>query len=134
MIFRGDNRVNGITTAATIWAVAAVGMGIGAGYYVAAACASFLILFVLAALPSIEKLIDHSNQSRLYVIQYFFENNTKKKLEQLFYNSELKFKLTKQIKEDGLMTTYWQVRGKADQHNAIVTSLESDDTIKRFEY
>ncbi len=134
VIFRGDNRVNGITTAATIWAVAAVGMGIGAGYYVAAACASFLILFVLAALPSIEKLIDHSNQSRLYVIQYFFENNTKKKLEQLFYNSELKFKLTKQIKEDGLMTTYWQVRGKADQHNAIVTSLESDDTIKRFEY
>ncbi|MGN7787013.1 MgtC/SapB family protein [Niabella sp. 22666] len=134
VIFRGDNRVNGITTAATIWAVAAVGMGIGAGYYFVAACASFLILFVLAALPYIEKLIDNSNQNRLYVIQYFFEKNAKKKLEQLFHNSELKFKLTKQIKEDGLMTTHWQVRGKADQHNAIVTSLESDDTIKRFEY
>src|SRR6478752_5046840 len=28
VIFHSDNRVNGITTAATIWAVAALGMGI----------------------------------------------------------------------------------------------------------
>ncbi len=48
VIFRGDNRVNGITTAASIWAVAAVGMGIGAGYYWPAAYASILILIVLA--------------------------------------------------------------------------------------
>jgi putative Mg2+ transporter-C (MgtC) family protein len=51
VIFRGGNRVNGITTAATIWAVAAVGMGIGAGYYFASASASLLILIVLSVLP-----------------------------------------------------------------------------------
>jgi len=51
VIFRGgENRVSGITTAATIWAVAAIGMGIGAGYYFAAASASILIIFVLAIL------------------------------------------------------------------------------------
>lgn len=33
VIFLGENKVNGITTAATIWAVAAVGIGIGGGYY-----------------------------------------------------------------------------------------------------
>jgi putative Mg2+ transporter-C (MgtC) family protein len=32
VIFKGDNTINGITTAATIWVVAAVGMGIGAGF------------------------------------------------------------------------------------------------------
>src|SRR5262249_33409635 len=34
VIFRGETKVNGSTTAASIWAVAAVGMGIGGGYYV----------------------------------------------------------------------------------------------------
>ena len=33
VIFKSDNRVNGITTAATIWAVAALGMGIAYGAY-----------------------------------------------------------------------------------------------------
>lgn len=28
VIFKSDNRINGITTAATIWAVAALGMGV----------------------------------------------------------------------------------------------------------
>src|SRR3954468_21139364 len=33
VIFKSDNRVNGITTAAAIWAVAALGMGIADGYF-----------------------------------------------------------------------------------------------------
>src|SRR6476660_9386016 len=33
VIFKSDSRVNGITTAATIWAVAALGMGIATGEY-----------------------------------------------------------------------------------------------------
>src|SRR4029079_13396129 len=33
VIFKSDNRVNGITTAASIWAVAALGMGIALGQY-----------------------------------------------------------------------------------------------------
>src|SRR5215207_8430240 len=33
VIFKSDNRINGITTAATIWAVAALGMGIADGAY-----------------------------------------------------------------------------------------------------
>jgi putative Mg2+ transporter-C (MgtC) family protein len=58
VIFKGDNRVNGITTAATIWVVAAVGMGIGAGHYFASACSSVLMILILAILPYIEKFID----------------------------------------------------------------------------
>src|SRR5688572_839646 len=32
VIFKGDTGINGITTAATIWVVAALGMGIGGGF------------------------------------------------------------------------------------------------------
>ena len=69
VIFHGDNRVNGITTAAAIWAVAAVGMGIGAGHYFASASGSILILIVLAILPYLERKIDRFNQSKIYSIQ-----------------------------------------------------------------
>src|SRR5690349_13934659 len=75
VIFRSDNRVNGITTAATIWAVAAVGMGIGAGFYFASACSSLLILIVLVALPYIEIYIDKINQSRTYSVKCLFSED-----------------------------------------------------------
>ena len=32
VIFKDDNRISGITTATTIWMVAALGMAVGAGY------------------------------------------------------------------------------------------------------
>ena len=38
IIFRENNRVVGITTAAIVWVTAAVGMGIGAGFYEVTIC------------------------------------------------------------------------------------------------
>ena len=71
VIFRGDNRVNGITTAATIWTVAAVGMGIGCGQYFAAGCASILILVILSILPYIESAIDRWKPKRDFLVPRF---------------------------------------------------------------
>src|SRR5579859_3634406 len=47
VIFKGDSKVSGITTAAMIWVTAALGMAIGAGYLLTAALAALLILVVL---------------------------------------------------------------------------------------
>ena len=46
-IFKAKSDVHGLTTAASIWAVAAVGLTIGLGYYVTMLIAIFLILVVL---------------------------------------------------------------------------------------
>src|SRR5215510_1904929 len=35
VIFKTDRRINGLTTASTIWIAAALGMAIGSGYYAA---------------------------------------------------------------------------------------------------
>jgi putative Mg2+ transporter-C (MgtC) family protein len=53
-ILRNGNNVHGMTTAATIWVNAAVGMAAGAGYYAMAATTTFITLIVLAVLPPIE--------------------------------------------------------------------------------
>src|SRR6187551_1440768 len=44
VIFKSDNRVNGITTAATIWAVAALGMGIALDEFILVLGSALIIL------------------------------------------------------------------------------------------
>jgi putative Mg2+ transporter-C (MgtC) family protein len=47
VIFRDGNHVNGLTTAATIWATAAVGLAISFGMYVIGIVTAFLIFLLL---------------------------------------------------------------------------------------
>lgn len=51
VIFRDGNKVNGLTTAATIWATAAVGLAISFGMYAVGIVTTFLI-FLLLYLPN----------------------------------------------------------------------------------
>ena len=134
VIFRGDNHVNGITTAATIWAVAAVGMGIGGGYYFAAAYASFFIMVVLALLPFLERYIDSLNQIKEYSIKCNLFDNTQIKIEQLLQLHHLKFRLIRQLKEDNDLSGTWQVMGSAKNHKNFIADAMKDKTIKRFGY
>jgi len=46
-IFKAKDEVHGLTTAASIWAVAAVGLGIGMGFYLMTIVAVVLILLIL---------------------------------------------------------------------------------------
>lgn len=50
-ILRSGATVIGLTTAASIWAVAAVGVAVGAGMYILAAVATVLLLIILQILP-----------------------------------------------------------------------------------
>ena len=54
-ILRSGENIHGLTTAATIWVNAAIGMAAGLGSYVVAAGAAALTLIVLAILPFIER-------------------------------------------------------------------------------
>jgi putative Mg2+ transporter-C (MgtC) family protein len=54
-ILRSSRSVHGMTTAATIWVNAAVGMAAGAGLFAEAVTTTVIALIVLAALPSVER-------------------------------------------------------------------------------
>jgi len=53
-ILRSGKSIHGLTTAATIWVTAAIGMAAGAGQFAVATAATVVTLFVLAVLPPIE--------------------------------------------------------------------------------
>tara|TARA_R110000782_G_scaffold23881_12_gene62070 strand:- start:1505 stop:1756 length:252 start_codon:yes stop_codon:yes gene_type:complete len=49
IIMHNGNRTHGLTTAATVWATAAVGTGVGFGMYVLSALAAVIVFLILAA-------------------------------------------------------------------------------------
>ena len=55
---RSGRNVHGMTTAATIWVNAAVGMAAGAGLYMMATIATAVTLVVLGVLPPFEAYFD----------------------------------------------------------------------------
>ena len=67
IVIYGGTHIVGITTAATMWATAAVGMAAGAGYFVTALYCTGIILAVLIALPWVEdRVISRFMRRRLY--------------------------------------------------------------------
>jgi putative Mg2+ transporter-C (MgtC) family protein len=56
-IIRLGNNIRGLTTAASLWLVAAIGMTIGAGMYIAALTTVILALIALMLLNKVEKKI-----------------------------------------------------------------------------
>ncbi len=135
VIFRGgENRVSGITTAATIWTVAAIGMGIGSGAYIAAAYASVLVIIVLAVLPYAEKMIDQISQTRSYVLRIRYFENAAEEFEAAMISHRLQVKRTGVIRDGGLLSISWEVRGAAKRHDAFCTSLHTDSRVEYFAY
>ena len=53
-ILRTGIEVHGLTTAASIWVVAAIGMAVGFGFYAAAAFTTFLVVALLVLIKPIE--------------------------------------------------------------------------------
>ncbi|MDQ3537047.1 MAG: MgtC/SapB family protein [Bacteroidota bacterium] len=70
-IFRLGGTTRGLTTAATIWAVAAVGLAVGAGMYLGAIIGTFVILFVLIIVGKIEN--NYFPEGSLKILEISFQ-------------------------------------------------------------
>ena len=69
-IIRLGNNIKGLTTAASLWLVAAVGLAIGAGMYIAAAGAEILSLITLTLLYRLEKRMFPTIRNKLLELHY----------------------------------------------------------------
>lgn len=132
VIFKGDNRVNGITTAATIWVVAAVGMGIGAGHYFASACSSVLMILILAILPYVEKFIDELNQLKVYSISTAYKEDSVKKIESLFKELDVKYRKISMHKTANQVDFEWEIQAHKTKHEELSAVLMINELITEF--
>jgi putative Mg2+ transporter-C (MgtC) family protein len=60
--------VRGLTTAASLWSVAAVGLAVGGGLYLAAVWGTILILVILAGIKPLERRFTRARQATLLIL------------------------------------------------------------------
>ncbi|QQO08643.1 MgtC/SapB family protein [Breznakiella homolactica] len=69
-IIRLGNNVKGLTTAASLWLIAAVGLAIGAGMFLAAAVTEIITLVTLILLDVFEKKLFPSERNKILELTY----------------------------------------------------------------
>jgi putative Mg2+ transporter-C (MgtC) family protein len=127
-ILRGGMNVRGLTTAATIWLTAALGMGIGAGYYGVTLPATVAVLIVLWVFPLIEGWIDGLKTSRKYDLVGPRADIDWSVLEAIFGDCGLKTHGVDQQKQgDSVVCSVYVTGPPASHRDAIAKLLELDE-------
>ena len=134
VIFKSENRVNGITTAAAIWAVAALGMGIAVGHYRLVIFSALIVLGALLLLIKLESLIDHVNQSHTYRIVSEYKDDLLREYEDIFKECNLRYKRIKRTKKGEFIVGTWIVQGTEKNHNRFTKKILHHPSVKEFEF
>ncbi len=64
IVFRADEKIRGLTTAAEIWVLAAIGIAIGIGLFTAAFATTVLVLIVLGPMKKLEDRLPPKRRRR----------------------------------------------------------------------
>ncbi len=134
VIFRGERGVSGITTAATIWLTAAMGMGVGCGYYQASLLGCGLVLVVLFLFSFMDDALDKLNQVREYKIVYPYVKEQHHKYEKLFKHYGLTIRKRTQCKHGEMITGRWVITGNELKHHKFIDHILGDDQVKEFDF
>lgn len=69
------NKTKGMTTAATIWLVAAIGMAVGTGNYFLAVFTTLLTAVVLQLLRPVSKMVEHEGRAHKRQVQDDYDDD-----------------------------------------------------------
>ena len=133
-IFKDDNRINGLTTATTIWVCAALGMSVGAGYIFLAFAGAVAVLCVLSLLIFAEHYIDTRSGSRDYRIVCTYANDTLERYEKIFTCAHLTVIRGTQTLAEQNITGHWKLTGSKDNHEKLIAILLNDTAIKELDF
>lgn len=133
-IFKDENKVNGITTACTIWVTAALGMSIGSGHIYFALLSMVFVLVVLWQLVSLERWIDDKNKITIYKITTNYNDDTLLHFEKIFTDFNLKHSIISQRKIEEKYLVNWRLEGSKNKHNALIKILFKDKTVQQIEF
>lgn len=133
VIFKGDNKIEGITTATTIWATASIGMAVGSGYVYIALLGTTLVLLILSALTYLQNFIDNYNKVREYKIAVT-DSQDIKYCENIFKENHLRYQMLKQQYSQESFTVIWRLTGKNSHHEGVISRLVDDPKIKAYQF
>lgn len=126
-------RVMGLTTAATIWLTAALGMGIGSEHYDVALVGVGLIMVVLWIFPMVERWIDNRRHTEHYAIVCAYTPERNSELLALIHECGLRVHQQKVGKSGDNLTITVEVRGAPRAHGLLLDKLFTHPAVKEFQ-
>lgn len=132
IIFKEENRVRGLTTAATVWVVGALGMCIGGGHYDIGIAGSVVVLGCLWLLSGASNWIGSKNKQRDYKIVTVFKNKTLTQYETFFVECGLLPHRGRQERIGNQIIGQWKVNGSEKAHEKCIKRLLNDPDVKEF--
>jgi putative Mg2+ transporter-C (MgtC) family protein len=122
-ILHARGSITGLTSAATIWVVAAIGMALGSGAYTDAIGTTVIVMLILWGLGNLEKLIARKSSYSHLVIHAKPEISAVEDLESLMRRSGLEVARVESRRENVDLVVEFELRGPKRLHDQAKLSI-----------
>jgi len=126
-ILHARGAVVGLTSAATIWVVAAIGIALGSGYYLEGVGTTLAVIVVLAGLGRAEKIIQSHSLRSTITVHAHTGPTVLEELETLLRRTGLDVLTVSNRQENVDLVIEFQIRGSKRLYDqAVITLLHHD--------
>jgi putative Mg2+ transporter-C (MgtC) family protein len=113
-ILQSRGNVTGLTTAATLWVVAAIGIAVGSGHYISAVGATALVLITLIPLGMLEKHFQRRRGIRSIQLVVERGEGVEERIEEI-------------LESKGLRIESWAVERETDERVGLSVQVRGDE-------
>ncbi len=122
-ILHARGAVVGLTSAATIWVVAAIGVALGGGYYAEALMATLVVIIVLQGLGRIEMVVERAAARSHVTIHARPDATSLEDLETLVRRTGVTIEQTEERRENVDLVVEFTLRGPKRLHDQVMIGL-----------
>jgi putative Mg2+ transporter-C (MgtC) family protein len=133
-ILQARYAVRGLTTAASIWATAAVGIIVGAGYAIPGLALALAIMLTLSLMSRVEAWFSGGcRRDRLVVTYQARDGKVRPRIQGVLDQGEASRILSTKVVEEGREQATVEYCGAHREHRGVVASLADLDGVERLE-
>jgi putative Mg2+ transporter-C (MgtC) family protein len=129
-ILHARGAVVGLTSAATIWVVAAIGVALGSGYYLEGIATTLVVLGVLAGLGRVEKLVARQSLRSRITVHAHPGPTVLEDLEALVRRAGLEVSSVSSRQENVDLVIEFDIRGSKRLHDQVMVTLLHHDHVR----
>ena len=122
-ILHARGAVVGLTSAATIWVVAAIGVALGATFYWEAAVTTLLVLVVLRGLGQVERLVARQSTQSTLSVHAHPDPTVQDELEAVIRRTGLEIERQASRRENVDLVIDFTLRGPKRLHDEVMVAL-----------
>jgi putative Mg2+ transporter-C (MgtC) family protein len=127
LILHTRNRVLGLTSAATVWVVAAIGMACGAGLYVVAGIATLIVYFALRFLGLLEARSQWKRYPMLYEVRGADAATMFAEIFAVLDREHLRLNIVERDKVGALERVTFSITASRNRHKELLDELIASD-------